>query len=166
MVIKQDDWVVHSRHGVGQVVAVETREVESGDRKAYFRIDIDMGTVWVPVEGVSRELRKLTPKGDLARYRSVLRSRPEPLSKDHRERLNLLRERLKDGSLEARCEVVRDLTALTWNKALNESSSVVLKATRRELCAEWAAAGGQLLTEASSEIGALLLEGRKIHENR
>jgi len=164
MAIKAKDWVVHARHGVGRVVKLERREFDRGTGKLYYKIAIEMGVLWVPVEETLDGLRRLTPKGDLARYRGLLRSRPRPLAGDHRERRTALLERLKDGSFETRCEVVRDLTALSWHKALNESCAALLRITRHELCSEWAAADGQSLAEATHEVEALLLEGRKAHE--
>lgn len=164
MTIQQDDWVVHSQHGVGRVDAVEKKELGEGDPRLYFRISIEMGTLWVPVEGSSVELRRLTERKDLARYRALLKSRPTPLVMGYRDLRDELRERLRSGTFRTRCEVVRDLTALMWRKALNESSAVTLKMTRHQVCSEWAAAGGLSIGEAAKEIEALLLEGRRAHE--
>jgi RNA polymerase-interacting CarD/CdnL/TRCF family regulator len=164
MQIRVNDWVVHPHHGVGQVVKLETREFGPGTRRRYYEIAIPTGTIWVPVEGPPSGLRRLTAKSDLARYRGLLRSRPTPLATDHRQRQNDLVERLKVSSLQARCEVVRDLTAHSWGKPLNESSGALLRSARHVLCAEWAAAEGLSLADATQEIEALLLEGRRAHE--
>jgi RNA polymerase-interacting CarD/CdnL/TRCF family regulator len=164
MAMRQDDWVVHSQHGVGRVVAVEAKEFEQGVRKMYFRIAIEGGTVWVPVEGSLRELRRLAGRRELGECRALLKGRPVPLAKGYRELREALRARLENSSLRVRCEIVRDLTAATWKKGLSESSAVTLKMTRREVCSEWAAAGGVSLAEAGKEIEALLLEGRRAHE--
>jgi RNA polymerase-interacting CarD/CdnL/TRCF family regulator len=117
----------------------------------------------VPVEGSASGLRRLTGKGDLDTYRAVLRGRPTPLAADHRERQIALVERLKQSSFQARCEVVRDLVAHSWAKPLNESSATSLRNARHVLCAEWAAAEGLSLAEATREVEALLLEGRKTY---
>jgi RNA polymerase-interacting CarD/CdnL/TRCF family regulator len=76
----------------------------------------------------------------------------------------LLVERVKDGSFLAWCEAVRDLTALGWSKALNESDSAMLRKTRRDVCTEWATADGVSITEATNEVETALLDGRKVHE--
>lgn len=164
MAIKADDWVVHPRHGVGRVVRFEMRQFDSRDRQMYYQIALPAGTLWVPVEGPFGGLRKMTTRGELARYRAVLRGRPASLPTDHRERQNSLVERVKDGSFLSRCEAVRDLAALGWRKPLSESNAELLRKIRVELCAEWAAAGGSSIVEATQEIEALLLEGRKAHE--
>jgi RNA polymerase-interacting CarD/CdnL/TRCF family regulator len=164
MKIKENDWVVHSQHGVGRVVGFETREFEEGDGQLYFRIAIEMGTLWVPVAASSSELRRLTPKRDLAQFRALLKSRPQPLAADHRQRRTELLEKLKDSSFQARCEVVRDLTALGWGKSLNESCAAILRVVRQDLCSEWATSDGQSFAAASHEVEGLLLEGRKAFE--
>lgn len=162
--MKASDWVVHPTHGVGRVVDLEVREFGAGPGQMYYRIAIHSGTLWVPVEGPPSGLRKLTAKRELARYRGVLRSRPTTLAADHRERRTDLLERLKDSSFETKCEVVRDLTAFGWHRPLNESSALLLRTTRDELLAEWAAAEEQSVAEAAREVDSLLLEGRKAHD--
>jgi len=60
--------------------------------------------------------------------------------------------------------VVRDLTAHSWHKALNESSGPMLRSARHALCAEWAVVEGLSLDEATREVEGLLLEARKTYE--
>jgi RNA polymerase-interacting CarD/CdnL/TRCF family regulator len=164
MAIEVNDWVVHPRHGVGRVVKSEMRQFDSRDRQLYYQIALTTGTLWVPVGGPPSGLRKLTDRGELARYRGVLKGRPLPLPAEHRERRNVLVERVSEGSFLAWCEAVRDLSALGWRKALNESDTAMLRKTRGELCTEWAAAEGVSIMEATHEVENALLDGRKVHE--
>jgi RNA polymerase-interacting CarD/CdnL/TRCF family regulator len=62
------------------------------------------------------------------------------------------------------CEVVRDLTARSWEKSLNEADSSSLRKAREALCQEWAASKGISLTDADQEVEALLVEARHSHE--
>jgi RNA polymerase-interacting CarD/CdnL/TRCF family regulator len=163
MRFRANDLLVHPQYGVGRVVKLETRQFGPGTKQQYYEIAIPTGTAWVPVEGPASGLRKLTAKGDLARYRDVLRARPIPLASDHKQRQIALTERLKESSFQARCEVVRDLTAHSWDKPLNESSGNLLRNARLVLCAEWAAAEGLSLAEAMGEVEALLLEGKRAY---
>lgn len=164
MPIEVNDWVVHPQCGVGRVVKQEVREFGPGAAQRYYVISIAKGTMWVPVEGPPTGLRKLTSKAELEKYRRILRGRPEPLAMDSRQRQISLSGRLKDGLLQTRCEVVRDLTAHCWHKSLNESSSILLRSAHEVLCAEWAVSEGLSPMEASQEVEALLLEGRKTYE--
>jgi RNA polymerase-interacting CarD/CdnL/TRCF family regulator len=164
MSIEVNDWVVHPQCGVGRVVKLEVREFDPGIAQRYYVIAIAKGTMWVPVDGPPSGLRRLTAKGELGKYRGILRSRPTPLAMDSRQRQIALAVRLKEGSFQARCEVVRDLTAHRWHKSLNESGSVLLRNVHEVLCAEWAAAEGLSFNEATQEVEALLLEGRRAYE--
>jgi RNA polymerase-interacting CarD/CdnL/TRCF family regulator len=164
MDIKPNDFAVHSQHGIGRVVKLETRRFGAGPEQDYYNFAIATGTVWVPVQSSSGGLRQLTPKTDLDQYRGLLRSRPAPLAPDHRQRQNALAERLRDSSFGARCTLVRDLTAHGWGRPLNESSSATLRSARHAVCTEWAAVEGLSLEEATHEVMGLLLEGRRTYE--
>lgn len=154
---------VHPKHGVGRVVKLELRRFPAGPKRLYYNFEIPTGTVWVPVEGLSGGLRPLTAKADLDRYRSLLRSAPAPLAAAHRQRLIALKERQKDNSFDAKCRLVRDLSALGWNKELNESNGAVLRTTRNAVCEEWAAVEGVSLAEATQEVMALLADGKRAY---
>ncbi len=156
-----DDLLVHSQHGVVRVLSLETRQFGAAASREYYEIAIAKGRVWIPVDGPNSGLRKLTARGDLPRYRVLLRSRPRALAADSKERKIELMERLRSSSFKARCEVVRDLYAFGWTKPLNESSSGLLRIARQGLCAEWAAADGVSLAAALTEVESLLLQGRK-----
>lgn len=163
MVFEVDDQVVHPKHGVGRVVRLEEKQFGQNAPLLYYRVALSNGTIWVPVDRAGGGLRKLTSKNDLARYRGLLRSRPSPLSPNHRLRQLELLERMKQSSFKARCEVVRDLTALSWNKPLGESSSALLHAAHGALDEEWAAVTGVSVHEAAREVEALLLEGKRAY---
>ncbi len=164
MAIEVNDWVVHPQHGVGRVVKMEVKGFGTGPAQRYYEVALGKGTIWVPVDGARSGLRKLTPKDDLGKYRGLLRGRPTPLATDHRLLQIALAERWKESSFQARCEIVRDLTAHRWHKPLNENSSAMLRTAHEVLCAEWAVAEGLSLSEATSEVEALLLEGRKAYK--
>jgi CarD family transcriptional regulator len=163
MAFEVDDWVVHPKHGVGRVVKLEMRQFAAGTEELYYEISIPNGTVWVQVDAASSGLRKVTTKDDLARYRDILKSRPKNLTEDYRKRQTELTDRLRQGSLRARCEVVRDLSALAWYKPLGERSSTLLRAAHQALYQEWAMADGVSLREATQEVTALLQEGKSLY---
>lgn len=159
-----DDRVVHSTHGVGRVVGLVTRRFPEREAREYYEVALERSTVWVPVDGdPAQELRRLTPKKDLARYRAVLTSRPAILTADHRQRRVDVASRMRVGSFQELCEVVRDLTARGWQKPLNEMDSAGLRKAREGLCREWAAADEVSFAAAMQEIDALLLECKRIH---
>jgi RNA polymerase-interacting CarD/CdnL/TRCF family regulator len=164
MAYKVDDWVVHPQHGVGRIVNLEFRQFGSRMAQEYYQISIPNGTLWVQVTGSSCGLRKVIAKGDLAKYRDLLKSRPTPLIGDHRKRQVELTDRMRLTSFQAKCEVVRDLAAFGWYKPLGEKNSAILHLAQQALYQEWAAAQGLSLIEATREVENLLQEGRQMHK--
>ena len=163
MPFQVNDQVVHPRHGVGRVVRLVSREFQPGAVRMYYEIALANGTIWVPVEERTGGLRQLTRKDEMGRYRGLLKSRPRPLSSDHRQRQLEIMDRLQPGTLRARCEVVRDLAAMGWGKPLNEGSAALLRSVNDVLQEEWAAACGLPLSSAAQEVQDLLQEGRRAH---
>jgi CarD family transcriptional regulator len=158
------DWVVHPQHGVGRVINLEIRQFDSGSEQLYYKISIPNGTLWVQVDGSTCGLRKVTARCDLDKYRDLLKSRPTPLTADHRQRLVELTDRYRQGSFQARCEVVRDLTAFGWYKPLGEANATLLRIAHQALYQEWATSEGVTINEATREVEALLREGKQLHK--
>jgi CarD family transcriptional regulator len=151
------DRVVHPQHGVGQIVKLEDREFERGDARRYYEIDIPGGsTVWVPVDLSNSGLRRLAHKTELDHCREILKGRPSPLMEDGRLRQSALMAHLKQGTIAAQCEVVRDLSAFVAHKSAYGTITAFLEAMLRVLCQEWAIVEGSTIIEATSEIHSLL----------
>ena len=158
------DSVVHPAHGMGRVVRLEEKSFLGQQAGLYYEVAIQQGTVWVPV--AVREapgLRPVTSRRDLARYRSLLKSPPVSLNQDHRKRHVELVDRMRQGSFQILCEVVRDLAARAWLKPLGESDAASLRRAREKLCVEWAASDGITVAAATQEVESLLLESRQAH---
>jgi RNA polymerase-interacting CarD/CdnL/TRCF family regulator len=148
MLFNVGDWVVHPLHGVGQVIGVERKPLAQ-EAQLYYEIAIVKGTLWVAVEMPPAGLRGVTTKGDLPRYRTVLKSAPGLLNKDYHQR---------------RGEVVRDLTAYGWLKGLSEVDAGLLRRAHDSLCQEWATAEAVTVVEAAQEVEALLREARQVYQ--
>ena len=164
MRFKAGDSVVHPVHGVGNIVKIEERRLAEEEKRLYYVLKANKSTVWIPVNAHGAPpLRRLTPKRDLKRYRTLLKAQPGRLNKDHRKRRAEVSERVRKGSFRALCEAVRDLTACGWRKSLSEADADLLKQISAQLYREWAAAGGMTVSEATQEIRALLREARLKH---
>ena len=164
MAFQVGDFVFHPAHGVGHIVRLEEKRFVREKARLYYEVSTPKSTIWVPVETYEAVgLRQVTAKYDLARYRSVLKSQPATLEKDHHKRQRELADRLKQGSFQAVCEVVRDLTARGWRKPLNEADGALLRRARENLCQEWAASKGVSVAEATQEVEDLLREARQAY---
>jgi CarD family transcriptional regulator len=157
MRFKVGDCVVHPSHGVGRIVRLEVQTFMASQAQLFYEITTSKSTVWVPVDGKpGGGLRRLSSKQDLAHCRRLLQKSPAVLEPDHRKRQLELAARLRGGSFQTLCEVVRDLTARGRIKPLNEADSAALRRARSALLQEWAAAAGISLAEATAEVDGLL----------
>lgn len=162
MTFKNDDRVIHPQHGVGQVVKLEERQFEPGAMRQYYEISIrEGGTIWVPTDLAVSGLRKLAKKSEIDRCREILVSRPVPLTDDVRTRQSNLASRLKQGTIQTQCEVVRDLFAYGEHKSLYGSMAGFFKQTQNVLCQEWSIVEGVTLSEAVHEVNSLLEKSRR-----
>jgi CarD family transcriptional regulator len=151
------DRVVHPQHGVGFIVKLENREFQPGVIQRYYEISIPGGsTVWVPVDLPNSGLRSLATRSEIAHCRSILRSQPVRLTDDGKVRQSELVARLKQGTVAAQCEVVRDLAAFVSHKPAYGTIPALLEAIRGVLSQEWAEVEGMTLAEAAFEIDTLL----------
>lgn len=156
MDLRIGDRVVHPQYGVGKVVKLEKREFEPGVMRQYYEISIPGSTLWVPQDQSTFGLRKLTVRSEIDACRQVLSSRPLPLTEDARLRQSELSARLKEGTIVAHCEVVRDLSAYGAHKPISGTIAAFLRVAQDVLCQEWAAVEEISLAEATAEISSLL----------
>jgi RNA polymerase-interacting CarD/CdnL/TRCF family regulator len=155
------DRVVHPQYGVGQVVKVDEREFEPGVMRRYYEVSIPGSTLWVPLDLPTLGLRKLTVRSEIDHCRQILSSRPAPLIEDSRLRQSDLSARLKEGTIAAHCEVVRDLSAYGAHKPISGTIAAFLRVTQDVLSQEWATVEGITLAQAVYEISLLLEQSRQ-----
>jgi RNA polymerase-interacting CarD/CdnL/TRCF family regulator len=75
---------------------------------------------------------------------------------DGRVRQSALIAHLKQGTIAAQCEVVRDLSAFVAHKPAYGTIMAFLESMLRVLCQEWAIVEGITVSEAASELHTLL----------
>ena len=104
--------VIPPGYGAGTVVDIEKLQCLGSD-KLYYSIalsDESKTHVWVPVKDAGEKgVRHPTPKSRLGQIWRVLRSEPETLPPDHKERHELLKEKLRGGNIFQVAKVVRDM---------------------------------------------------------
>ena len=165
MPFKVGDQVIHPRHGLGQVTNLAVKQFVQGEKRPFYEISFPGSTLWVPLNLTTSRVRKLSEKSEIDSCRRVLKAPAAPLTDDFRLRQTELKDHLKEGTLTARCEVVRDLTAYGWHKTLSGSIAIFLQTALEVLCQEWAAVEGITLAEAATEIQSLLEKGKQVYDN-
>ncbi|HVN55559.1 MAG TPA: CarD family transcriptional regulator [Anaerolineaceae bacterium] len=156
--------VVHPSHGVGQIIGIKSQQFFDREREDYYEISLPNGTVWVSVADQDRiGLRQVADRAELDACRLILLSQPAEMNKDFRKRRVEVLERLREGTLRSICMVVRDLTAISWQKPLSEADAATLHKIYDNLCREWAASTGLSLDETTQLLDSLLNELRSTY---
>ncbi len=154
--------VVYPNFGVGRITAVVQKTYYEPETRLHYEVKGANSTLWVPVdEAAARGLRRLTHPTEMAQFRSLLSGKPTPLDPDFRQRQKDVRDKLKGGTLQALCEVVRDLSGHSWLKPLTGYDAEAFRKSCETLYQEWAAVERITPAEAKAEVDRLLLEARR-----
>jgi len=133
----------------------------SGKSALYYVVQIRDLTLWVPVDGGDQHsLRLPTSTREFRKLLKILRSPGEKISEDRYERKTQLSERLREGTLESICSIIRDLTTYSYVKKLNDNDAALLERTKKFLLDEWKISLSVPLGDAQRELDLLLEEGR------
>ena len=100
------DKVIHSAHGMADIVKKEKKEI-SGVRTQYYVVRTKDLTIWIPVENTGNgSLRMPSSRSAFKRLFPILRARYQPFSKNRLERKSQIQSRIKEGNSEALCHLV------------------------------------------------------------
>jgi RNA polymerase-interacting CarD/CdnL/TRCF family regulator len=150
------DKVVHWVYGPGEIINLEEK-VLSGHTTLYYVVQVNDLTLWVPSdEQGKRSMRFPTPASEFEDLFVLLRSPGDPLPNDRLERKLELSERLKDGTLESICRVIRDLHLFRLTQKFNESDTSTLERAQKFLLSEWRISLSVPAAQAEKELKQLL----------
>jgi CarD family transcriptional regulator len=140
---KVGDMAVHPAHGVGEVVAVEKRDLGGRETIFYVLKIIDTGLkVMVPTEAVARVgLRPVMKKKDAEKILDILRSPEVAVDlQPWNRRFRAYTEMLKSGLPTEIAKVLRDMYRLKFDKDLSFGERRLLDQARSLLVQELALA--------------------------
>jgi CarD family transcriptional regulator len=160
MAFQVGDKVVHRSFGRGEVVQLDEKEL-GGKSQLYYVVEFTQLTLWVPVNGADQgSLRLPVERLEFKKLLSILSSPGEELADDRFQRQVQLSERMKEGSTEELCRIVRDISGRGVDHKLNENDLSVLRHAQNLLLEEWQFSQGITLEESRVELDRLLQESR------
>jgi CarD family transcriptional regulator len=125
MAFKIGDTVVHPNHGAGIITDIRERKFLDIEKKRYYSIQLlsqPETTVMVAVQNEEETgLRPTVSQSRLSRIWRILGARPKELPSDHNKRYDMLKEKLRSGSILRIAEVVRDLA---WRRERRKNLTV------------------------------------------
>ncbi len=117
------DLAVYPAHGVGEIMAIESRVVNGEKHNFYIMKVIENGmTIMIPTNNVdSVGLRDVINKKEVSKVYAVMKSRKEGIADNQtwNRRYREYMDKIKTGSLYDVAEVFRDLFLLKLNKDLS-----------------------------------------------
>jgi CarD family transcriptional regulator len=117
------DLAVYPAHGVGEIMAIESRVVNGEKHDFYIMKVIENGmTIMIPTNNVdSVGLRDVINKNEVPKVYAVMKSRKEGIADNQtwNRRYREYMDKIKTGSLYDVAEVFRDLFLLKLNKDLS-----------------------------------------------
>lgn len=153
------DKVVHWAYGVGEIIQFDEK-ILAGESVLYYVVQIRDLTVWVPIKQNGKQILRLpTPESEFEELFKILGSAGEQLSSDRLERKTQLNERLRNGTLESICRVIRDLAFHRQYKKLNDNDLSTLERAQNLLLEEWKLALSVSHAEAQQELNLYLKDG-------
>jgi RNA polymerase-interacting CarD/CdnL/TRCF family regulator len=128
----------------------------------YYVVEFPQLTLWVPINGAEpSSLRLPVERREFKKLFGVLRSPGEELCEDRFQRQVQLSERMKEGSTEELCRIIRDISARSAEHKLNENDLSVLRHAQSLLLDEWQYSQGISLEESRLQLEKLLQESRE-----
>jgi CarD family transcriptional regulator len=155
------DTIVHPNYGAGVVKDIKELDFFGSEKKRYYSIDLlsEPGTVvMVPVRNADKVgLRSPIPRSKLGQVWRVLRSDPQALPSDHKERYALVKDKLGCGDAIQIAEALRDMAWRREQKrSLTTEGKRLYERALRFLSAEVAVAQGSDSSSAEMQISQTL----------
>ena len=154
------DKVVHPHHGPGQITAIEHKEFMHG-MEYYYVIDIPTQglTLHIPKHRMEEiGVRLAMPQTQFDGVLDILRSRPDQLPQDHKERQEQILEKLKTGQPTELAEAVRDLAWYQKLSHLTKRDTDYMDRGRKLLAAEMALVANTEIADANETIESTLTD--------
>ncbi|PLX41498.1 MAG: CarD family transcriptional regulator [Deltaproteobacteria bacterium] len=149
------DMAVYPAHGVGEILAVESRDIMGSDVKVYVMRIIERNmTILIPV-AKSEEvgLRPVMSDSEVEDVFEVLKQRHKVCdNQTWNRRFREYTEKIRTGSALEIAQVLRDLYLLRSGKALSYGEKRMLNTAIELLSQEIAVAQGQAASQAEKEI--------------
>jgi RNA polymerase-interacting CarD/CdnL/TRCF family regulator len=135
--LAEGDWIVHSRHGLGQITGMDKKEL-FGDRKVFYIVKTELITYWLSLSEVdSGRIRTVESAEVFEKSLEILASEPKALDNNFRRRLMHIQTLVEDATLLSKAALIRDLYARDVQKDMHVNEKKILENLERQFVNEW-----------------------------
>ncbi len=154
------DYVVHPKHGAGQITGTRQLELVEGYENYYVIKIGDNGlTLHVPMRKMEElGVRPVMSRSRLTRVLDTLHETPRQLSTNFKTRQARIKEKLQTGMPLKMAEAVRDLAARRQRAKLSANDTRLLNRCQELLAMEIALVTDTELIDAHQKINTILAE--------
>lgn len=158
MVFQIGEKVIHSSFGFAEIIGIENKVI-TGNTQQYYVVKTKDMLIWVPLsEKTPTKLRQPSSKKDFQECFNILRSKYSPFSTDRNIRKTSILSKMNHGTLNALCEIIRDLSFYKFSNKINDSEKIILEKAILVLTDEWGFAFSITTSQARTELNKLLTE--------
>lgn len=156
------DWIVHRRHGVGQIQALEVKQI-SGEETAYYKLKTQNSLVWIPIDKSNgRRCRPLSSPIEFRQALDVLQRPPRRMEPNFNKRKSRIQEVYSANSPLAIARLLRDLWGRqTRRKSLSNTEQDALRRFTDRFLAEWSACMNVEMDEARQKLYDMLRQSQQ-----
>ena len=156
MTLEKGDWIVHTAHGIGEIIRVEKKLI-GGEKTTCYRVKTDDSVYWIPVEAeIGDRVRKITSPRKFKRTVRLLSQPGETMAETHKVRRKRIREHSLDGNLKTTAILIRDLWTRKQEKSLNDTEIRALQNLTDRFVKEWSLCMDIPQEEASKRLHELV----------
>jgi CarD family transcriptional regulator len=135
--LKEGNWIVHKRYGIGQIQGVEEKNV-SGEPVDYYRVETHNSIVWLPVADLNKDaFRALATAEEFQEAVDILQRPPRQMASNFNTRKKEINDVMSKNSIVAIARLVRDLWYRQTGRTLSNTEHRALRRFMRRLTAEW-----------------------------
>ncbi len=167
--LTKGDWIVHNRHGLGQITGMETKEL-LGKRQDFYVVRTESVTYWLPCsESGTESIRPVANSEAFKEAIGVIAQAPKPLEENFHRRLINIHERIQESSLLTKAALIRDMYARNVEKDVHINERKIFDMLEDQFISEWVAACNIDREMAQTELRKALMKSSvdlKVKKNR
>lgn len=150
--LTKGDWIVHNRHGLGQITGMDNKEL-LGKRQDFYVVRTESSTYWLPCsESISGHIRPIASNDAFIEALKIISESPKQLDENFRRRLMDIHERIQESSLVTRAALIRDMYARDVEKDVHVNERKIFDTLENQFINEWVATSGIDPDEAQAEL--------------
>ena len=154
--LTKDDWIVHSRYGLGQVIDIEEKLLD-GQLQPCFKVKTDTFDYWLSKENLnSGRIRRIAESGDFYQALNLISSEPQMLDENFHNRLQEINELIAENSILSKAQLIRDMNGRNIRKDIHSNERDILETQKNQFIGEFALACQVTENSARDEVRSAL----------